>query len=53
MKIASEVSIVMMPQSAPGVPAVIVCGGYNVQPAPVGPPKPGIYASNSTMTETR
>ena len=28
----------MMPQFAPGVPARMACGGYSVQPAPVGPP---------------
>ena len=27
-----------MPQSCPGVPERIACGGYSVQPAPVGPP---------------
>ena len=28
----------MIPQFAPGVPSRIACGGYSVQPAPVGPP---------------
>ena len=27
-----------MPQSMPGVPSEMACGGYSVQPAPVGPP---------------
>ena len=38
MKIASDTSIRMIPQVAPGVPGRMVCGGYNVHPAPVGPP---------------
>ena len=38
MKTASDPSIVRMPQSAPGVPVRMAWGGYNVQPAPVGPP---------------
>ena len=27
-----------MPQSTPGVPWAMACGGYSVQPAPVAPP---------------
>ena len=38
MKIASETSIRMMPRPEPGVPVSTACGGYRVQPAPVGPP---------------
>ena len=38
MKNISDTSIRMMPQVAPGVPRRIACGGYRVQPAPVGPP---------------
>ena len=38
MKIASDSSISRMPQSWPGVPSSTVCGGYSVQPPPVGPP---------------
>ena len=39
MKRIRETSIKMMPQSCPpGVPERIACGGYRVQPAPVGPP---------------
>jgi hypothetical protein len=38
MKISSDTSIRMMPQSLPGVPGRIAWGGYSVQPAPVGPP---------------
>jgi hypothetical protein len=34
----SETSIRMMPQSCPGVPERMACGGYKVQPEPVGPP---------------
>ena len=38
MNIDNETSINIMPLSCPGVPPRIACGGYNVQPAPVGPP---------------
>jgi hypothetical protein len=38
MKMASEASMQTMPQVAPGVPCEMTCGGYSVQPAPVGPP---------------
>ncbi|MCY1528148.1 hypothetical protein D9M68_632430 [compost metagenome] len=38
MKISSETSMRMMPQSCPGVPGRMAAGGYSVQPAPVGPP---------------
>ena len=38
MKNARETSIKIIPQVAPGVPWRIACGGYRVQPAPVGPP---------------
>ena len=38
-KIESEISIKTIPKpSPPGVPEVMACGGYKVQPAPVGPP---------------
>ncbi len=37
-KTARETSIKIIPASCPGVPAIVVCGGYSVQPAPVGPP---------------
>ena len=33
-----ETSINNIPIPAPGVPGKIVCGGYNVHPAHVGPP---------------
>jgi hypothetical protein len=52
MKIASETSISTMPQSWPGVPGRITCGGYSVQPAPVGPPGTKKLAI-STITATR
>ena len=38
MNTASEISMSMMPPSIPGVPGMIACGGYSVQPAPVEPP---------------
>ena len=34
----NEISINAIPYSDPGVPGKIACGGYKVQPAPVGPP---------------
>ena len=37
-KYTSDASISTMPSSTPGVPGMIACGGYSVQPAPVGPP---------------
>ena len=52
MKIASDTSISVMPQSAPGVPGRIACGGYSVQPAPVGPPGTKKLAT-STSTASR
>ena len=48
MKKASDTSIRMMPQPAPGVPALIACGGYSVQPAPVAPPGTKKAASSSS-----
>jgi len=30
--------MVTIPQSTPGVPGRMACGGYSVHPAPVGPP---------------
>ena len=33
-----ETSINKIPIPEPGVPSKIVCGGYSVHPAPVGPP---------------
>ena len=38
IKTASDTSIRIMPQSTPGVPGMMACGGYSVQPAPVDPP---------------
>ena len=38
MKTARDTSIMIIPQSRPGVPGRIAWGGYRVQPAPVGPP---------------
>ena len=38
MNRASDTSIRTMPAPDPGVPSRIDCGGYRVQPAPVGPP---------------
>ncbi len=38
MKMTSDTSISTMPPAWPGVPGRIACGGYSVQPAPVGPP---------------
>ena len=52
MKIASDASMQMMPQVAPGVPGRIACGGYSVQPAPVGPPGTNKPAT-STSTASR
>ena len=49
MKMPSEASIRMMPKPDPGVPGSTACGGYSVQPAPVGPPGTKKLAS-STMT---
>ena len=48
MKNASETSIRMIPQVAPGVPSRMACGGYKVQPAPVGPPGTKKLATSST-----
>ena len=33
-----DISIRSIPIPDPGVPSKIVCGGYKVHPAPVGPP---------------
>ncbi len=52
MKIASEASMQMMPQLAPGVPGSTACGGYSVHPAPVGPPGTKKPATN-TSTASR
>ncbi len=52
MKTASETSIRTIPQSVPGVPGRIACGGYSVQPAPVGPPGTKKLASRM-MTDSR
>jgi len=52
MKITSDTSIRMMPQSCPGVPGSTAAGGYSVQPAPVGPPGTKKLAS-STITDSR
>ncbi len=38
MNTTSDTSITTMPHSTPGVPGSMACGGYSVQPAPVGPP---------------
>ena len=38
MNTASDASIRIIPQSTPGVPCRMACGGYRVHPAPVGPP---------------
>ena len=47
----SEDSMRMMPQSCPGVPERIACGGYSVQPAPVGPPgTKNVEASTTTAS---
>ena len=48
MKNASDTSIRMMPQCAPGVPSRMACGGYSVQPAPVGPPGTKKLATSSS-----
>ena len=37
-KRAKDTNISRIPIPEPGVPSKIVCGGYSVQPAPVGPP---------------
>ena len=47
-KTASETSSRMMPHRAPGVPARMACGGYSVQPAPVGPPGTKKLATSSS-----
>ncbi len=52
IKIASDTSIRMMPHSWPGVPARMACGGYSVQPAPVGPPGTKKLV-RSTITDSR
>ncbi len=52
MKIASDTSISTMPSSVPGVPGRMACGGYSVQPAPVGPPGTKKLAT-STSTASR
>jgi hypothetical protein len=52
MKIASDASMQMIPQLAPGVPGRIDCGGYSVHPAPVGPPGTKNPAT-STSTASR
>ena len=52
MKITSDTSIRMMPHSWPGVPGRMACGGYSVQPAPVGPPGTKKLAI-STSTDSR
>ena len=36
--IESDTNISTIPYSEPGVPGNMACGGYKVQPAPVGPP---------------
>src|SRR2546429_6431925 len=52
MNMARDSSIRTMPQLAPGVPGRTACGGYRVQPAPVGPPGTK-KAATSTSTATR
>ena len=48
MNSARDTSINMMPYSDPGVPERMACGGYRVQPAPVGPPGTKKLATNTT-----
>ena len=47
-----EISISTIPYSDPGVPGNMACGGYKVQPAPVGPPGTKKLAIK-TKTETK
>ena len=52
MKVTSDTSISTMPHSVPGVPGRMACGGYSVQPAPVGPPGTKKLASRM-ITDSR
>ena len=52
MKMASETSINIIPQSEPGVPGRMACGGYSVHPAPDMPPGTKKLAT-STRTAAR
>ena len=49
---ANESNISVIPPSTPGVPSEIDCGGYNVHPAPVGPPSTKNEAIN-IITESK
>ena len=50
-KTPREIHIRVIPQPEPGVPGKMACGGYRVQPEPVGPPGVKKLASNSSTAK--